>query len=45
VLDRFAAFGAAGAERFYLQTLDLDDHDHLELLARDVLPAVGEFTV
>ncbi len=45
VLDRFAAFRAIGVERFYLQTLDLDDHDQLELLARDVLPSVGEFTV
>ena len=42
-VDRVAAFRAVGVERFYLQTLDLDDHDHLELIA-DVLRSVGEFT-
>ena len=38
VIDRIAAYRAAGVERFYLQTLDIDDLDHLELLATDVLP-------
>jgi F420-dependent oxidoreductase-like protein len=37
VAERIAAYRAAGAERFYLQTLDIDDLDHLELLATDVL--------
>jgi F420-dependent oxidoreductase-like protein len=41
VIERMAAFRAAGVERFYLQTLDLDDHDHLELIAHDVVPSVG----
>jgi F420-dependent oxidoreductase-like protein len=40
VVDRIAAFGEAGAERTYLQVLDLNDLDHLALLASDVLPQV-----
>jgi hypothetical protein len=40
LIDRIEAFRGVGVERFYLQTLDLDDHEHLELVARDVLPAV-----
>jgi F420-dependent oxidoreductase-like protein len=37
VADRIHAYRAAGVERFYLQTLDIDDLDHLELLATEVL--------
>src|SRR3569833_2605332 len=33
-------FGELGAERIYLQTLDLDDLDHLQLIASEVLPQV-----
>ncbi|GAB2822345.1 LLM class F420-dependent oxidoreductase [Actinoallomurus bryophytorum] len=40
VVARLAAFGEAGAERAYLQVLDLNDLDHLALLASDVLPQV-----
>jgi alkanesulfonate monooxygenase SsuD/methylene tetrahydromethanopterin reductase-like flavin-dependent oxidoreductase (luciferase family) len=40
VVERIAAFGEAGAERAYLQVLDLNDLDHLALLASDVLPQV-----
>ncbi|MGH3377592.1 MAG: LLM class F420-dependent oxidoreductase [Actinoallomurus sp.] len=40
VVERIGRFGAAGAERIYLQTLDLEDLDHLELIASDVLPHV-----
>jgi alkanesulfonate monooxygenase len=40
LIDRIEAFRGVGVERFYLQTLDLDDHEHLELVARDVLPSV-----
>ena len=40
VVDRLGEFGGIGAERMYLQVLDLDDLDHLELLASDVLPQV-----
>jgi alkanesulfonate monooxygenase len=31
-------FGAAGASRLYLQVLDLSDHDHVELVAAEVMP-------
>ncbi|MBV9936424.1 MAG: LLM class flavin-dependent oxidoreductase, partial [Actinobacteria bacterium] len=40
VVERLQAFAAAGAQRAYLQVLDLDDLDHLELLAAEVLPHV-----
>jgi alkanesulfonate monooxygenase len=40
VLDRLADFAAAGSSRVYLQTLDLSDLDHLELVAAEVLPHV-----
>jgi F420-dependent oxidoreductase-like protein len=35
---KMAKFAAIGAEHFYLQVLDLDDLDHLELIAAEVLP-------
>lgn len=38
VLDTIATFAEVGAERIYLQLLDLDDLDHLELLGTAVLP-------
>lgn len=41
VADRFAALAEVGASRFYLQVLDLADLDHLDLLAREVVPRVG----
>jgi F420-dependent oxidoreductase-like protein len=40
VVDRIGAWAHAGAERIYLQVLDLSDLDHLELLASEVLPQV-----
>jgi F420-dependent oxidoreductase-like protein len=40
VVDRIGAWAHAGAERLYLQFLDLSDLDHLELLASEVLPQV-----
>jgi F420-dependent oxidoreductase-like protein len=40
VVDTIGEFGRAGADRVYLQVLDLSDLDHLELLAADVLPQV-----
>jgi F420-dependent oxidoreductase-like protein len=40
IVDRIGRFGELGAQRIYLQTLDLEDLDHLELLASDVLPQV-----
>jgi alkanesulfonate monooxygenase len=38
VVDRIGQFAALGAERIYLQTLDLDDVEHLELVAAEVMP-------
>ena len=39
--ERLAEFGEAGAERIYLQILDLSDLDHLRLIAREVAPRLG----
>jgi F420-dependent oxidoreductase-like protein len=36
VVERLRAFAAEGAVTAYLQILDLDDHDHLRLIASDV---------
>ena len=41
VADRLRAFADAGAERIYLQVLDLRDLDHLRLLAAEVAPALA----
>ncbi len=40
VAAKIAEFAAIGAERVYLQVLDLSDRDHLELIASDVAPQV-----
>ncbi len=40
VVDKLAAFVAAGAERVYLQVLDIHDLDHLRLIAAEVAPAL-----
>ena len=40
VAARIAEFAEIGAERVYLQVLDLHDLGHLELIASDVLPQV-----
>jgi F420-dependent oxidoreductase-like protein len=40
VIDKIGQFAAIGAERMYLQVLDLHDIEHLELIAAEVLPAV-----
>ena len=37
VLDRIAAFAEAGAARVYLQFLDMDDLDHVHLVAEEVM--------
>jgi alkanesulfonate monooxygenase len=37
VVDRIGQFATLGAGRLYLQTLDLDDLDHLELVASEVM--------
>ncbi|GAA0326165.1 LLM class F420-dependent oxidoreductase [Actinoallomurus spadix] len=38
VVEKIGRFREIGAERMYLQVLDLDDLDHLELIASEVLP-------
>ncbi|HEX2823995.1 MAG TPA: LLM class F420-dependent oxidoreductase [Streptosporangiaceae bacterium] len=40
IAAKIAEFAEIGADRVYLQVLDLGDLDHLELLASDVLPQV-----
>jgi F420-dependent oxidoreductase-like protein len=40
IVDKIGEFAAVGAERVYLQVLDLTDIVHLELLASEVLPQV-----
>ncbi len=39
-VQRIGEFAEIGAERIYLQTLDVDDLDHLELIAAEVAPQV-----
>ena len=41
VVDKIGRFADLGAERLYLQVLDLEDLDHLELVAQQVLGQVG----
>jgi F420-dependent oxidoreductase-like protein len=38
VTDRLLTLAEAGAERFFLQVLDLSDLDHLRLVAEEVVP-------
>ncbi len=40
VVDKLGRYGEAGAARVYLQTLDLSDLEHLELVADKVMPRV-----
>ncbi|KOV15536.1 F420-dependent oxidoreductase [Streptomyces sp. XY413] len=37
VVEKIGAYGATGSSRVYLQLLDLDDLDHLELISAQVL--------
>ena len=41
VVDRIGAYAEAGAQRIYLQVLDLADLDHLDLVAAEVVPQLG----
>jgi F420-dependent oxidoreductase-like protein len=41
VVARLQDFAGIGAQSMYLQVLDLDDTDHIGLLAEDVLPRVS----
>ena len=38
VIEKMGVFAELGAQRFYLQVLDLTDLDHLRLVAEEVLP-------
>ncbi|GAA2810904.1 hypothetical protein GCM10020219_098610 [Nonomuraea dietziae] len=40
MLDKIGRFAELGAQRIYLQVLDLSDLDHLELIAAEILPHV-----
>jgi F420-dependent oxidoreductase-like protein len=40
LVDKIGQFAEIGTQRIYLQLLDLSDLDHLELVAREVLPQV-----
>jgi F420-dependent oxidoreductase-like protein len=40
VVDRLGAVADLGLTRVYLQTLDMDDLDHVELIASEVMPQV-----
>ncbi|MEU6665290.1 LLM class F420-dependent oxidoreductase [Streptomyces sp. NPDC046727] len=40
VAEKLERYRAAGTQRVYLQILDLDDLDHLELIAAEVMPQV-----
>ena len=42
VVAKLERYAAAGAQRIYLQVLDVDDLDHVALLGTDVLPAVAD---
>jgi alkanesulfonate monooxygenase SsuD/methylene tetrahydromethanopterin reductase-like flavin-dependent oxidoreductase (luciferase family) len=40
VLDKIGAYASRGAQRIYLQVLDLADSDHIRLVAEEVMPNV-----
>ncbi|MFJ2115369.1 LLM class F420-dependent oxidoreductase [Streptomyces sp. NPDC087850] len=41
VVDKIGRYGAVGASRIYLQVMDLDDLDHLELVSAQVQSQLG----
>ncbi|MFE1785957.1 LLM class F420-dependent oxidoreductase [Streptomyces sp. NPDC059506] len=41
IVDRIGRFAEAGSSRVYLQILDLQDLDHLELVSSRVMPQLG----
>jgi alkanesulfonate monooxygenase len=42
LVDKIGAYAERGAGRMYLQTLDLSDLDHLDLVAAEVMPQVAK---
>ena len=43
LLDKLSQFAAAGISRIYLQVLDMDDLEHLDLIAAEVLSQTGGY--
>jgi len=43
LLDKLARFAAAGISRIYLQVLDMDDLEHLDLIAGEVMSHTGRY--
>ena len=41
VIDAIGTYAELGAQRIYLQILDLHDLEHLELIANEVVPQLG----
>ncbi len=41
VAERLRAFAEVGAERAYLQVIDFDDIEHIELIAAEVMPQLA----
>lgn len=41
IVEKIGRYASTGSERMYLQILDLDDLDHLELVATEVAPQLG----
>jgi hypothetical protein len=41
-VDTLSRYAEAGAQRFYLQVLDLSDLDHLDLVAAEVAPQLAD---
>ncbi|MEU9001774.1 LLM class F420-dependent oxidoreductase, partial [Streptomyces sp. NPDC048551] len=41
VVEKIGTYAAIGSSRLYLQVLDLDDLDHLELISAQVLSQLG----
>jgi F420-dependent oxidoreductase-like protein len=42
VAERIRAYAAAGAQRMYLQFLDVDDLEHLDVVAERVVPQIAD---
>jgi F420-dependent oxidoreductase-like protein len=41
LVEKIGRFAEVGCQRIHLQVLDLDDLEHLELIAQEVMPQVG----
>jgi F420-dependent oxidoreductase-like protein len=45
VVEKIGRYQEAGAQRIYLQLLDMDDYDHLEIIAHQVIPQIRATTI